>query len=46
MEQVAQRCGWCFIPGDFQGKAGPGSEQLDGAADVPGHCRGVALDGL
>ena len=28
LDQVAQRCGGCPIPGDFQGEAGPGSEHL------------------
>jgi len=31
LEQVAQCCGWCPIPGDFQGEAGSGPSQPDRA---------------
>ena len=31
---------------DFEGQAGPGSEQPDGAVHVPFHCKGVGLDDL
>ena len=34
------------VPGDIQGQAGQGSEQSDGAARVPVHCRGVEPDGI
>jgi len=37
-EQATQRCGGCPIPEDFQGQAGPGSEQPDLPVDVPIHC--------
>ena len=37
LEQVAQRGGGCSIPSDVQGQAGQGSEQPDGAVDVPVH---------
>ena len=30
----------CPIPGNIQGQAGQGSEQLDLVEDVPAHCRG------
>ena len=46
LEQVAQRCGGCRVPGDTQGQAGGGSEQPDVAVYVPVHCRGVGLDDL
>jgi len=46
LEQVAQWCGWCSVPGDFQGEAARGPEQPDQAVDVPLYCRGVGLDGL
>ena len=29
VQQVAQRCGWCLISEDFQGKAGSGPGQPD-----------------
>ena len=45
-EQVAQRCCGCPIPGEFQGKAGSGSQQPDLAVDVPVHSMGVGLDNL
>jgi len=41
MEQVAQRCGGCFILGDIHDEQG--SEQPDLSIDVPVHCRGVGL---
>ena len=41
LEQVAQRCDGCALPGNIQGQAGWGSEQLDLAVGVPVHCRGV-----
>lgn len=34
-EEIAQGCGGCSIPRDFQGKAGPCSEQHDLAVVVP-----------
>ncbi|KAK4818961.1 LOW QUALITY PROTEIN: hypothetical protein QYF61_022628 [Mycteria americana] len=40
LEQVAQRCGRCPIPGNIQGQVGRGSEQPDLVEDVPAHCRG------
>lgn len=40
LEQVAQRSGGHPVPGDNQGRDGPGSEQLDPAVDVLVHCRG------
>ena len=46
LAQVTQTCGWCPIPGDFQGEAESGSEQPDGAVDVPVHCRAVGLGDL
>jgi len=44
LEQVAQRGGGCPTPGDIQGQAGWGSEQLDLAVGVPVHCREVGLN--
>lgn len=35
MEQAAQRCGWCPIPGDIQGKAGSGPGLPDLAVHIP-----------
>jgi len=29
LEQAAQRCGWCPLPGDFEGKAGSDPGQPD-----------------
>ena len=46
LQQIAQRCGGWPIPGDTQGQAGQGSEQLDLAVGVPVHFRGVGLDDL
>ena len=46
LEQVAQRCGLCPIPGDCQGEAGAGPGQPDLTVDVPVPCRGVGLDSL
>ena len=46
LEQVAQRCDWCPITGDFQGEAGSGTEQPDVAVHVPLHGRGVGVDDL
>jgi len=46
MEQVAQICGGCLIPGGIQGQAGQSSERPDLTVDVPVHCRGVGLDSL
>ena len=43
---VAQKHGGKPIPRDIQSQAGQGFEQLNGAVDVPVHCRGVGLDGL
>jgi len=40
LEQVAQRCGRCPIPGNIQGQVGQGSEQPVLVEDVPAHCRG------
>jgi len=37
LEQVAQRCGGCPIPGDFQDKDGSGSGQSDLSVRVPIH---------
>lgn len=39
LEQIAQRCGGCPIPGDSQDQAGWASEQSDWAAGAPAHCR-------
>ena len=44
LEQAAQRCGGCPIPGDIQGQAGPRSQQHDLAVYVLVHCRGDGLD--
>ena len=46
MEQVAQRCGGCPIPGDVQGQVGWGFKQPDLAIAVPVYSRGVGLDVL
>jgi len=46
LEQVAQRCGGCPIPGGFQGETGSGLGQPDLAVHVPVRCRRVGLDGL
>ena len=46
LEQVAQRCGGCPIPGDFQGEAGSSPGQHDRAVHIPVHCRGAGLDDL
>jgi len=43
LEQTAQKCGGCPVPGDFQGKAQTGP---DLTVDVPVCCGGVGLDGL
>lgn len=37
MEQVAQICGGCLIPGGIQGQAGQSSERPDLTVDVPVH---------
>lgn len=36
----------CCDPGNIQGQAEPGSENLDLAVGFPVHCSGVELDGL
>ena len=46
LEQFAQLCGVCPIPGDTQGQAGQGSDHPDVAVGVPIHRREVALDDL
>ena len=46
LELVAQRCGACSVPGDFQGEAESGPGQPDLPVHVPVHCRGDGLDGL
>ncbi|KAK4825966.1 hypothetical protein QYF61_003535 [Mycteria americana] len=46
LAQVALRSCGCPIPGNIQGQVGWGFEQPDLVEDVPGHCRGVGLDGL
>ena len=46
VEQVAQRGGWCPLPGNIQGQVGQGSEQPDLVVDDPALCRGVGLDDL
>ena len=46
LEQVAQRCGGCTIPGVIQDQAGWGTEQRDRSVGVPVHCRRVELDDL
>ena len=42
--KVAQRGGERPVHGDIQGQTGPGSEQPDGAVDVPLHCKGIGQD--
>ena len=46
LEEVAQRCGRCPIPGNIQGQVGWGSEQPHLVEDVPIHLRGFGIDGL
>jgi len=46
LEQVAQRGSGGPKPGNIQGQARQGSDQLDPVKDVPAHCRGVGLDDL
>jgi len=41
LQQVAQRCGGCPDPVDFQVQAGPAPGLPDLSVDVPVHCRGV-----
>jgi len=45
LAQVAQRGGGCPMPGNIQGQVRWGSEKPDLVEDVPGHCRGIGLDG-
>ena len=44
LEQAAQRCGGCSVPGDFQGEAGSGSGQSGLVVGDPPHSSGVELD--
>ena len=46
LEQVAQRCGGCPIPGDFQGEAGSSPGQHDLAVVSLFIAGGLDLDGL
>ena len=46
LKQIAQRCGGCTIPGDFQGQAGQVHGQPDLSVDIPVYYRGVRLDDL
>ena len=41
LAQVAQRGGWCPIPGNIPGQVGQGSEQPEPAEDVPAYGRGL-----
>jgi len=43
LEQVAQRCDECLVPGDFPGQAGQSSEQPDLSVHTWVHYRGVGL---
>ncbi|PKU42046.1 hypothetical protein llap_7646 [Limosa lapponica baueri] len=45
-DEVAQRGGGGPIPGNIQGQAGRGSEQLDLVGHVSAYCSGVGLDDL
>ena len=39
LQQVAQRCGTCSVPGDFRGEAGSSPTQPDLTVHIPVHCR-------
>ena len=46
LEWIAQRGGWCPLPGGVQGQVGQGSEQPNLAEYAPAPCRRVWLDKL